>query len=191
MVSRVMTVQSLDPEGAVHLADFLVILLRKKDIAGKPSGGTGRLDFTRSIRSHQFSTLPPGILRASVRRHRSAQGGSTTLRSIRPKRASGTSGISCRAAWRNDKARNTVMPAQSTALVRSAKTILDVRSIRPSILKLLASVPQSQIATVTTSPSGETSAGKGQKLRPIHAGNGANVSVSRYFPHFRGSWVAG
>jgi hypothetical protein len=82
-----MTVQSLDPEGAVHLADFLVILLAKKDIAGKPSGGTGRLDFTRSIRSHQFSTHLRVILRASVRRHRRAQRGSPMLRSIRPKRA--------------------------------------------------------------------------------------------------------
>jgi hypothetical protein len=64
-----MTVQSLDLEGAVHLADFPVILLAKKDIAGEPSGGTSRLDFTRSVRvrSQQFSTHPTITLRASIR----------------------------------------------------------------------------------------------------------------------------
>jgi hypothetical protein len=36
------------------------------------------------------------VLRASVRRHRRAQGGSPTLRSIRSKRAAGTTKLSCR-----------------------------------------------------------------------------------------------
>ena len=82
MVSRVMTVQSLDPEGAVQLADFPVVPLANKDIAGKPGGGTGPLDFTRPVRvrSHQLSTHLTVILRASVRAHRSFHG----VRGARP-----------------------------------------------------------------------------------------------------------
>jgi hypothetical protein len=35
MAFRVLTVQSLDPEGAVQLPDFPVTVLAKKDMAGK------------------------------------------------------------------------------------------------------------------------------------------------------------
>ena len=41
MLCRVLTVKSLDPEGAVHLADLQVPLLAKKDIAGNTTGGKG------------------------------------------------------------------------------------------------------------------------------------------------------
>ncbi len=60
MLHRLLTVQSLDPEGSVHLADFPLTVLAKKDIAGQATRGTRRLDFT-PVRKRRFPPIlhPP------------------------------------------------------------------------------------------------------------------------------------